>query len=62
MGVNGEALQLRAVYKKLCFFATSHVRIHISTESHVKTRISTTNHVRICTRYCKSCVLHLNMQ
>ena len=52
MGVNGEALQLHAVYKKPYFFTASHARI----------RISTTNHVRIRIRYCKSHVLHLNVQ
>ena len=26
MGVNGQALQLHAVYKKPCFFTTSHAR------------------------------------
>ena len=31
MGVNGEALQLHAVYKKPYFFTTSHARIRIST-------------------------------
>ena len=44
MGVNGEALQLHAVYKKPYFFTASHARI----------RISSTNHVRISIRYCKS--------
>ena len=44
MGVNGEALQLRAVYKKPYFFTTSHATI----------RISTTSHARICIRYYKS--------
>ena len=39
MGVNGEALQLRGVYKKLYFFTTSHVRIRINTTSHVRIRI-----------------------
>ena len=29
MGVNGEALQLHAVYKEPYFFTTSHARIHI---------------------------------
>ena len=40
MGVNGEALQLHAVYKKPYFFTTSHARIHISTTSHARIRIS----------------------
>ena len=31
MGVDGEALHLRVVYKKTHFFATSHTRICIST-------------------------------
>ena len=35
MGVNGEALQLHAVYKKPYFFTASHTRIRISTTSHV---------------------------
>ena len=39
MGVNGEALQLRAVYKKLYFFTTSHATIRISTTSHARIRI-----------------------
>ena len=39
MGVNGEALQLHAVYKKLYFFTPSHVRIRISTASHTRIRI-----------------------
>ena len=39
MEVNGEALQLHAVYIKAIFFTTSHVRIHISATSHVKIRI-----------------------
>ena len=30
MGVNGEALQLHAVYKKQYFSTTSHARFHIS--------------------------------
>ena len=42
MGVNGEALQLHAVYKKPYFLLQSHARIRI--------------------RYCKSRVLHLNVQ
>ena len=52
MGVNGEALQLHTVYKKPYFLLQSHVRIHISA----------TSHVRIHIRYCKSHVLHLNVQ
>ena len=39
-GVNGEALQLHAVYKKpAVFFTASHARICISTTSHVRIRI-----------------------
>ena len=52
MGVNGEALQLHAVYKKLSCFTASHVRI----------RISTTSHVRIRIKYCKSHAVRLNVQ
>ena len=44
MGVNGETLQLHAVYKSL-IFTTSHVRILISTTSHARILISTTSHV-----------------
>ena len=44
MGVNGEALQLHAVYKKPYFFTASNARIRISTASHARIRI----------RYCKS--------
>ena len=39
MGVNGEAFQLGAVYKKLSFFTTSHVRICINTASRMRIRI-----------------------
>ena len=39
MGVNGEALQLRTVYKKPYFFTASHARIRISTASHARIRI-----------------------
>ena len=51
MGVNGEALQLDAVYKKPYFFTTSYTRICISTASHARIRI----------RYCKgSHYIHLH--
>ena len=39
MGVNGEALQLHAVYKRQYFFTASHARIRISTTSHVKSMV-----------------------
>ena len=51
MGVNGEALQLHAVYKKAVFFTRSHTRI----------RISTTSHMRIRIKYCKLRALRLNV-
>ena len=51
-GINGEALQLHAVHKKL-FFTTSHARIRISTASHAP---------RIHIRHYKSRTLRLNVQ
>jgi len=47
MGVNGEALQLHAVYKKLYFL------LQVTRESvpHVRIRICTTSHATICIRY-----------
>ena len=62
MRVNGEALQLHAVYKKAVFFTASHTKIRISTTSHVRIRVSTTSHVRIRIRYCKLRALRLNVQ
>ena len=38
------------------------LKSHIFDYSHAKIRISTTSHVRIHMRYCKSCMLHLNVQ
>ena len=62
MGVNGEALQLHAVYKKPYFFTARHVRIRSSTISHVRICASTTSHARIHIRYCRSHALCLNVQ
>jgi len=59
MGVNGEALQLHAVYK--LFFTTSHARIRINTASHARIRISTASHARIRIRYYKSRALRMNV-
>ena len=51
MGVNGEALQLDAVYYKYVNFTTYMTSI-ISTTSHAKTHIST-SHIKTHIRYCK---------
>ena len=51
MGVNGEALQLHAVYKKPYFL------LQVTRES-----VSVLSHVRIRIRYCKSHALRLNVQ
>ena len=46
MGINGESLQLHAVYKKKRIFYCKHARIRISTTSHVRFRIRYASHAR----------------
>ena len=52
MGVNGEALQLHAVYKKAYFYCKSRENLNQYYKSHENLYI----------RYCKSHVLRLNVQ
>ena len=62
MGVNGEALQLHAVYKKPYFLLQvtreSVIRYYKSRENLLS---GTTSHVRTRIRYYKSRALHLNV-
>ena len=57
---NKQSLCLLAHFQFICCMQFIKGRIFIA--SHTQIRISTTSHVRICIRYCKSCVLHLNVQ
>ena len=52
MGINGEALQLHTVYKKLYFLLQVTPEFVSGTPSHARIRI----------RYCKLCALRLNVQ
>jgi len=62
MGVNGEALQLHAVYKKP-YFLLQVTRESVSVLQITRESVSgTASHARIRIRYYKSRTLHLNMQ
>ena len=62
MGVNGEALQLRTVYKKP-YFLLQVTRQSVSVLQVTRESVSgTTSHARIHIRYYKSRTLRLNVQ
>ena len=62
MGVNGEALQLHAVYKKP-YFLLQVTRESVSVLQVTRESVSgTTSHARIRIRYYKSHALRLNVQ
>ena len=62
MGVNGEALQLHAVYKKP-YFLLQITQESVSVLQVMRESVSgTASHMRIRIRYYKSHVLRLNMQ
>ena len=64
MGVNGEALQLHAVYKKP-YFLLQVTRESVSVLQVMRESVSgtyTASHTRIRIRYYKSRALRLNMQ
>ena len=62
MGVNGEALQLHAVYKKP-YYLLQVTQESVSVLQVMRESVSgTASHMRIRIRYYKSHVLHLNVQ
>ena len=62
MGVNGEALQLHAVYKKP-YYLLQVTQESVSVLQVMRESVSgTASHMRICIRYYKSRVLCLNVQ
>ena len=62
MGVNGEALQLHTVHKKLYFLLQVTREFVLVLQVTQESISGTASHAKICIRYYKSRALRLNVQ